>query len=202
MGLMRWTLNDWPRSVLGKRRLFGPSWSWAGWAEEVKWTDFFDPEEPAQPAIVLSARFELELLGGRVIGWKEFLAHERITRQALVSHFVHITTCFTDVRVRKNGRGYTFLYPYAATPELADQDHSLSFDILFEPDCLTETVPEFCEAIHLALSTGCIDKSKYGLTPTLLFVGERHGRMERIGTQGWTLLSHYSVSLTQQRNRN
>lgn len=119
------------------------------------------------------------MLGDRVINWEEFLVQDKTRRQSLASHFVHIITWVTAVRVRTIEG--LFGPQYKLEPELADQDDALPFIMRFQPDFPEEMIPEYCEAIHLTLPLKFFNGASMNFpSPVLLIVGERSGHIERI----------------------
>jgi hypothetical protein len=181
---LQWQLVNVSRSKRAKRRSFGPSWSWAGWEGNIHWTQ---AREGITESVLSQDRtaghdteslnmLHIELMDGRVIGWKEFMAYDKAMRQSLLSNFVHVTAVTTPVCVKISRR-----YPdtYEVEMEHSTEKDQNSVIIGFQPN-VGGPVPRDCEAIHLSplrKPSGYY----YDSLLSLLIVGTINGHLERIG---------------------
>lgn len=158
-----------------QRRVFAPSWSWAGWEGRIDWSMGHDIEFTVDP----QARFRVELLDGRVLDWEELLAYDMTTRPSLVSKFVHLTAPSISVRIKPSSRFSLFAKVWTAQPQFPKDGQDMTFEFKSGFSSKVESFPGACEAIHLGYHkyTSRVEV----LYPSLLIVGERNGRMERMG---------------------
>jgi hypothetical protein len=177
----------------GQRRRFAPSWSWAGWEGSVTWQSWhpskhlFHGHEKDNYSVDPEAKFQVELLDGRVLDWDDILNIEITTRQSLLSHFVHITTITTPVIIEKKPYLLNGIVSepesneYNAVAEVDDDDACVVFNFLAD---MSEPIPPNCIAIHLIQASL---RSKFGNrackahSTLLLLVGQINGRFERVG---------------------
>lgn len=109
------------------------------------------------------------------------MAYDMTVRQSLVSRFVHLTTYSTSVRIDP-AKFDGFYWVYTAQPQPPGEGQDTAFEIELESNVVNGRVefPEICEAIHLGYHKRSMSSGIDLDTPSLLIVGERNGRMERI----------------------
>jgi hypothetical protein len=183
---LQWILDDDRGHSHGKRRRFGPSWSWAGWEDGCSWVS--DSAANTNPMV----KFQVELMDGSISDWEAYLTHDKITRQSLASPFVHLTAWVTRVQVKPVG-DHSNRYELAYTSHRHEVAFTSSgsgkrFTFTFRMDnpIGSTSQPQMYEAIHLSPSAGNVVLEKNppfekSSLPAFLIVRSVHDWFERVG---------------------
>ncbi|QDS67887.1 hypothetical protein FKW77_008089 [Venturia effusa] len=189
---LSWAPDEWGDTM--KRNDFSPSWSWAGWKGKVGWTAASSMKDLSGFTVDPRMKFSIEMLDGRVLSWEEFLTYDLTIRQSLASQFLHLTSFITRIRLKILGKSGWF---YNAQLQIVGKDKYKAGEICIEV-YNRKILPEVCEALHLGYQRVYFNEINHD-EPVLLIIGERNGRMERIGIA--RLLEHGSTDDDTERKR-